>query len=114
MILNRFLFVYRGSPNGVERDPLSRIPGAGSPVGIGDVNGDGFGDVVLVDRQDAVVLYGGHNGLSLARRTVLLAPKTLVWHRDQVNRLSATGASNPALFDRFEARFWRQAKCSSR
>jgi hypothetical protein len=81
------VFVYRGGPNGIDRDPtltLEAPEGAEfglALAGAGDVNGDHFEDVVVTtatwDAPGRVYLYlGGAGGLPSAPDLTLGAPPT--------------------------------------
>jgi hypothetical protein len=81
------VFVYLGSAAGLATSPATTIPGFGDAsaqggfvhvAGAGDVNGDGFGDVIVSGFQNAwgadggvFVFLGSANGLAVTPATVL-------------------------------------------
>jgi hypothetical protein len=58
-------FVYYGSADGLSPTPNWSVLGARVGRGAGDVNGDGYSDVIVANRGDAVAYHGSADGLSL-------------------------------------------------
>lgn len=63
---------YRGAPSGLSKTPSSSsgaLSGASCPqpslAGVGDIDGDGYGDVVIEDCDSLDVLAGGPSGIAL-------------------------------------------------
>ncbi|GGC12629.1 FG-GAP-like repeat-containing protein [Dyadobacter sediminis] len=81
------IFVYQGSATGIGSTPAFTLKGdqafallGNSVSGAGDVNGDGYGDVVvgsrlydqtLADEGAIIILYGSPSGLNAATKTML-------------------------------------------
>jgi hypothetical protein len=68
------IYVYDGSSSGFPAQPSATlsIPGAWNYTGGGDVNGDGYGDLIVVDNGQADIFQGSASGLpATASQTVL-------------------------------------------
>jgi hypothetical protein len=74
-------YVYLGGPAGLSTAPATKlkllvdaaIPGS-IAASAGDVNGDGYADVVVSDTQGVYVYLGGSGGLASEPATILTAP----------------------------------------
>jgi hypothetical protein len=87
------LRVYAGSASGLSDVPLFSSTGSGlRPVGSGDVNADGFSDLIAHGPAGTVVFWGTSSGLSPATR----APGARIDRFDQVGDMNADGFADGA------------------
>src|SRR5215471_17432016 len=107
----RSVFLYLGSPGGLRAEPANRIMGwqphasFGLATGIGDVNGDGYGDIAIgasnyshrFPYEGAVfVYYGGPNGVSARPDWVVYGGARDAWLG---NLMTRTGDVNHDGYD---------------
>lgn len=70
--------IYLGGPLGLGRSYALRLTGGNLwgrlVAGAGDVNGDGYGDVIIADFQSAWLYFGSPTGLNTSRPSVITSP----------------------------------------
>lgn len=78
--------IYAGSRNGLSSQPVTKLPSNGGQFATtGDLNGDGYTDIVLVNGHNGIhqetglfIYWGGKEGYSVKRRSVLCDDRQIV------------------------------------
>ena len=106
------VFAYHGGPSGIGPDPVLTLQGAGSygtSVDVaGDVNGDGYIDVVVgaPEADEAHVYFGGPGGLSTTGAVSMPGAASYGISVSAAGDINGDGLSDVVIGAKFEADVW--------